>query len=166
MNKLFLDDLVERLETTTCTNVRVCEQKDIVDIISEFDPQEGLNDFPMVCFETSTDCQFNVPSSESKFLHSKDYNCTWIAGCDDDCVNFLICLKSVENTIHIEAFEVNVNMRGDGLGGTIVTVIESIAEMYYDYVVVSPFDTDAMNFWGHMEYKETRWGTWVKDLNS
>jgi len=165
MNKLFLDDLVERLEMATYTTVNVYEQKDVLRILQGVD---GVDKFPMICYETTPDNSFNVSTEESKFLNDKAYNGTWIIGYDDDTVSFLICLSSTNPysySLHIDAFEINEDMRGEGLGGNIISVIESLGESYYETIVVSPFDTDSMNFWEHMGYKESNGGNWVKNLN-
>ena len=93
------------------------------------------------------------------------YNNTWIIGYDDDTINFLICLKTYEQILFIDVLEVNDDMRGQGLGGNIVSIIESVAETYYPTVSVSPFDTDAINFREYMEYyKEENRHNWVKRL--
>jgi hypothetical protein len=65
----------------------------------------------------------------------------------------------------IDVLEVNEDMRRHGLGGNIVSIIESVAETYYPTISVSPFDTDAINFWEHMKYyKEENYSNWVKKL--
>ena len=52
-------------------------------------------------------------------------------------------------------------MRGKGIGGKIIDIIESVGEEYYNYIEVSPFDTRAINFWESREYVESNNGTWI-----
>ena len=101
----------------------------------------------------------------NKLFIDRAYGGTWIIGCNDDTIDFLVCLKSYEQMLFIDVLEVNEEMRGQGLGGNIVSIIESVAETYYPTISVSPFDTDAINFWEHMEYyKEENHSNWVKKL--
>ena len=161
MNKFFVDDLLERLETLSDT-VNVIDQKSLKNTIILYGCQ---NQFPMVCNEYTPDSNFDVDIDESKFLNDGCYNNTWIIGYDDDTINFLICLKTYEQILFIDVLEVNDDMRGQGLGGNIVSIIESVAETYYHTISVSPFDTDAINFWEHMEYyNEENHLNWVKRL--
>ena len=162
MNKLFIDDLVERLETATCTIIKKCDQKEVS---FQLKSQELYDQFPMISYEYTSDSQFQVEPQESQFLNDIFHKGTWLIGSDDDTINFIINLQSNGQSLFIDAIEVNKDMRGDGLGGTIVTVIESIAEQYYSKISISPFDTDAMNFWKHMGYSEDNIGNLVKYLN-
>jgi len=162
MNKLFIDDLVERLETATCTIIKKCDQKEVS---FQLKSQELYDQFPMISYEYTSDSQFQVEPQESQFLNEIFHKGTWLIGSDDDTINFIINLQSNGQILFIDAIEVNKDMRGDGLGGTIVTVIESIAEQYYSKISISPFDTDAMNFWKYMGYSEDNIGNWVKYLN-
>lgn len=123
--------------------------------------------FPMVSNEFTTDSWFTVDINESKFLNDGDYDCTWLVGCDyDDNMSYVLCLKSYgkDKTLSIEAFEVNKDMRGQGIGANVISVIESAVQNYFDFISVSPFDTDAINFWEHMEYVEGKNGKWIKML--
>lgn len=161
MNKFFVDELLERLETLSDT-VNVTDQTSLKSTIILYGCQDR---FPMVCNEYTPDSNFDVDIDESKFLNDRCYNNTWIIGYDDDTINFLICLKTYEQILFIDVLEVNDDMRGQGLGGNIVSIIESVAETYYPTVSVSPFDTDAINFWEYMEYyKEENRHNWVKRL--
>ena len=84
---------------------------------------------------------------------------------DDDNVVFLLCLKSKPGGVEIDTIEINSDMRGEKIGERIVCTIETIAyDNLYTYISVSPFDTDAMNFWEHMEYIEDMRGNWTKIL--
>lgn len=162
MNKLFVDDLVESLESCTSTGVKVCEQKDVK---TELVNQDLLDRFPMISFEKTNDSQFLVDVDESKFLNDPGHQGSWILASDwDDVPLFIINLKSKGNILYIDALEVNVDERGQGLGGRVVSIIENVACNYFDYVVISPFDTDAINFWEHMGYIEDDKGNWVRDL--
>lgn len=161
MNKFFVDDLLERLETLSDT-VNVIDQKSLKNTIILY----GCKDqFPMICNEYTPDSNFDVDIDDSKFLNDRSYNGTWIIGCNDDTIDFLVCLKTYEQIFFIDVLEVNEDMRRHGLGGNIVSIIESVAETYYPTISVSPFDTDAINFWEHMKYyKEENYSNWVKKL--
>ena len=162
MNELFIDDLIEGLETVTSTNVYVCTQKTI---LKTLDDNECREKFPMICYEYTPDSNVEVDPSESKFLNDSSHNGTWLVGCDDDNVVFLLCLKSKPGGVEIDTIEINSDMRGEKLGERIVCTIETIAyDNLYTYISVSPFDTDAMNFWEHMEYVEDMRGNWIKSL--
>ena len=161
MNKFFVDDLLERLETLSDT-INVIDQKSLKNTIILLGCQ---NQFPMICYEHTNDSNFDVDMDESKFLNDRNYNGTWIIGCNDDTIDFLVCLKTYEQILFIDVLEVNEDMRKQGLGGNIVSIIESVAETYYPTISVSPFDTDAINFWEHMEYyKEENYQSWIKRL--
>ena len=163
MNSLFHEELLDEL----AINFEVVSdgnQEYVKDHILMDDCQDM---FPMVSNEFTNDSGFTVDINESKFLNDGDYDCTWLVGCDyDDNMKYLLCLKSYgkARTLSIEAFEVNKSMRGQGLGANVVSVVESVAEKYFDFISVSPFDTDAINFWEHMEYEEANNGKWIKKL--
>lgn len=163
MNSFILGELMDEL-ALNFDSVTEGDQKYVKKRILEDDCQEM---FPMVSNEFTSDSGFFVDIDESKFLNDSDYACTWIVGNDyDDNVKFLLCLDTYdkEKTLSIEVFEVNRSMRGQGLGANVISVIESFAENHYDYISISPFDTDAINFWEHMGYEECRNGHWVKKL--
>ena len=90
MNKLFIDRLIEELEIVTSTNVYVCTQKTILKTLDDNGCREK---FPMICYEYTPDSNVEVDPSESKFLNDSSHNGTWLVGCDDDNVVFLLCLK-------------------------------------------------------------------------
>lgn len=160
MNKLFIDNLVERLESVTCTNVYIQSQKNI---LRTLEINDCIDNFPMVCYEHTSDSNVEVDKSESKFLNDSAHNGLWLVGCDDDTVVFLLCLKDSPGGVEIDVLEVNSNRRGESFGKNIVDTVELIAEDYAcEYILISPFDTDAINFWEHMGYVEGRYGNWVK----
>ena len=167
MNKLFLDELMDQLALggdLHCVVTKV-SQEYLKEYILE---DQNYVPFPMVCKEYTNDSKFMVSVDESKFLNSKDYDLTWLIGSDyDGYPSFLLCLDSCENSqfiLFIEVFEVNNFMRGQGMGANVLSILESVAEKYYTHISVSPFDTDAMNFWEHMEYVEGKNGQWIKKL--
>ncbi len=164
MNKLFLDELMDQLALggdQYCVVTKV-SQEYLKEYILE---EQNYVPFPMVCKEYTPDSKFIVSVDESKFLNSKDYDLTWLIGSDyDGYPSFLLCLDSCENNLSIEVFEVNSFMRGRGLGANVLSILESVAEKYYTHISVSPFDTDAINFWEHMEYVEDKNGQWSKKL--
>ena len=164
MNKLFLGELIDWLaigSDSHCVVTKVSQE-----YLKEY-IQENQSDaaFPMVCIEYTNDSNFIVDIDESKFLNSKDYDLTWLIGSDyDGYPSFLLCLDSCENNLSIEVFEVNNFMRWKGIGANVLSILESVAEKYYTHISVSPFDTDAINFWEHMEYVEGKNGKWIKKL--
>ena len=163
MNKFFIDDLIERLETAV-DSVSICEQSDVLDYINDFDYKKGCYCFPMICFEETNDSSFRTFPSESKFLTDPEHRGTWVIGSEDGIINFIMCLKSEGSNLYIDTFETNKDLRGQGIAGNIISVVESVAEMYFKYILVSPFDTDAISFWEHMEYQEGKNGYWAKVL--
>ena len=72
MNKFFVDDLLERLETLSDT-VNVIDQKSLKNTIILLGCQ---NQFPMICYEHTNDSNFDVDMDESKFLNDRNYNGT------------------------------------------------------------------------------------------
>lgn len=161
MNKLFIDDLVERLEFEIDT-VTVNTQDEVRKAIVE---TKEYDRFPMISYEHTRDSIFEVEISESKFLNDLSHNGTWIMGTNQDDLIFILNLKSNGNVLEIDAFEVRDELRGQGLGANILSVVESVAEQYYSSIIVSPFDTTAINFWERMEYEEDKNGCyWTKQL--
>ena len=163
MNSFILEELTDALAIAG-EMVTEADQKYVKEHILVDDYQDM---FPMVSNEFTNDSGFTVDINESKFLNDKDYNYTWLIGKDyDENINYVLCLKSYEKekTLSIEAFEVNKDMRGQGIGANVISVIESVAQNYFNFITVSPFDTDAINFWEHMEYEEGKNGKWVKKL--
>lgn len=164
MNKLFVDDLVESLNI--CVGAGGCVYKQ-VDIKKRLGDCNQYDKFPMISFEFTNDSNIQVDVDESKFLNDPMHQGTWIYGTDifdEDDIVFVVNLKSQDNILYIDTLEVNTDHRKRGLGGRLVSIIENVACNYFDYVVVSPFDTDAMNFWNHIGYIEDNRGNWVRDL--
>ena len=119
----------------------------------------------MICYEYTPDSNVEVDPSESKFLNYSSHSVTLLFVFDDDNVVFLLCLKSKPGGVEIDTIEINSDMRNEGFGEKIVCTIETIAyDNLYTYISVSPFDTNAMNFWEHMEYVEDMRGNWTKIL--
>ena len=163
MNKLFVDDLVERLEYGF-GSVKVYTQDVVKKVLR--DRSEYLN-FPMISFEHTDDSSFYVDISESKFLNDPSHAGTWIVGSNYDEIAFIVNLKNWNGSLlEIDALEIRDELRGQGFGSNVISVIESVAEQYFDSIVVSPFDTDAQNFWNKMDYEEGYNGYWVKKLNN
>lgn len=163
MNSFILEELTDELSINLGV-VTSTSQEDVKKCIQKGNCQDM---FPMVSNEFTNDSRFTVSIDESKFLNDKDYHYTWIIGSDnEDNMKFLLCIREYERekTLSIEAFEVNKDMRGYGIGGNVVSVIESVAQNFFKFISVSPFDTEAMNFWNHMEYEESKNGHWVKKL--
>lgn len=162
MNKLFIDDLVERFEFELDT-VLDGSQGGVKSKLIELGECEH---FPMVCYEHTNDSSFEVDMSESKFLNDSAHIGTWLMGINEDEIIFVLNLKNKGNsTLEIDALEVRDELRGQGLGANIVAVIESVAEQYYNEIIVSPFDTDAQVFWEKMDYEWRNDGSLIKKLN-
>ena len=148
MNKLFIDALVERMGYEF-DDISVNTQDEVRKTIVEMKEYDA---FPMICYEYTNDSNFEVEISESKFLNDLLHEGTWIMGINEDEIVFLLNLKDMGKSIlEIDTLEVNSEMRGLGIGANIIATIESVAEDFYDKIVVSPFDTDAQNFWRKME---------------
>lgn len=161
MNKLFIDALVERMGYEF-DDISVNTQDEVRKTIVEMKEYDA---FPMVCYEHTNDSNFEVEISESKFLNDLSHEGTWIMGINEDEIVFLLNLKDMGKSIlEIDTLEVNDEMRGLGIGANIIATIESVAEDFYDKIVVSPFDTDAQNFWRKMEYDEDKNGIFAKEV--
>ena len=158
MNSLFVDDVIDRLSDET-VNIDSGNQTEMREFIRDYS-----KDFPMVCYEHTDDSGFEVSFEDSTFLTDRPHEGLWIWGYDDYDLKYVVCLKERNRSLEIDAFEVNENMRGEGIGSNIISIIESIGEHYYDDIMVSPFDTNAINFWEHMDYGEGKNGYWVKTL--
>lgn len=161
MNKLFIDDLVERLEFVLDT-VTVNTQDEVRKALVE---SKEYDRFPMISYEHTRDSIFEVEISESKFLNDLAHIGTWIMGTNQDDLIFILNLKNKGSVLEIDAFEIRDELRGQGLGANILSVVESVAEQYYSSIIVSPFDTTAINFWEHMKYEVDKNGNyWTKQL--
>lgn len=161
MNKLFIDALVERMGYEF-DDISVNTQDEVRKTIVEMKEYDA---FPMICYEHTNDSNFEVEISESKFLNDLSHEGTWIMGINEDEIVFLLNLKDMGKSIlEIDTLEVNDEMRGLGIGANIIATIESVAEDFYDKIVVSPFDTDAQNFWRKMEYDEDKNGIFAKEV--
>lgn len=161
MNKLFIDALVERMGYEF-DDISVNTQDEVRKTIVEMKEYDA---FPMICYEHTNDSNFEVEILESKFLNDLSHEGTWIMGINEDEIVFLLNLKDMGKSIlEIDTLEVNSEMRGFGIGANIIATIESVAEDFYDKIVVSPFDTDAQNFWRKMEYDEDKNGIFEKEV--
>lgn len=160
MNNLFIDDLVERLEDEF-ESVKVCTQKEVKSLLMEM---RMCDKFPMICYEYTEDSGFMTDISESKFLTDSIHSGTWIVCINDDIIECIINLNSYNGNLEIDTMEINEDKRGFGLGSNVVSIVESVAETYYKTMMVSPYDTSAINFWEHMEYSEWRNGYIFKRL--
>lgn len=164
MNYLFVKDFIDNLESVLYTSVEQTNQKSVKELLTNCEYGEV---FPMISSEYTPDSNFNVDISESKFLNDNVHNgCWFVCGEEGDVIYCLINLKQIGEVLEIDTFEVNKELRCQGIGGNVVNCIEDIAERYFDAIYVSPFDTDAMNFWCHMGYEEDNMGNWVKKLNN
>lgn len=161
MNIFFIADLVERLGFGLDTIVKGTQNtvKSKLLELNEYDR------FPMISYEHTNDSNFDVNISESNFLNNISHSGTWIIGMNEDEIAFILNLKNKGNILEIDTLEIRDELRGQGLGSNIVSVIESVAEQYFASVIVSPFDTDSMNFWNHMEYDDWKNGYLIKKLN-
>lgn len=159
MNHNFLDNLIETLEGIV-PDVWTTGSQDSM----KYKLTEEYWNFPMICFERTNDSSFEVSMDESKFLNDTTHKGLWIAGCNDDNIYFILNLKEYNGSLEIDAIEVSESMRGEGIGGDVVFAIEDAAKGNYDKIIVSPFDTEAMNFWEHMGYDESKCGSFIKEL--
>ena len=135
MNKLFVDDLTERLEYVFDT-VTEYTQDGVKRILMD---TKEFSFFPMVSFEHTNDSNFDVDISESKFLNDPSHKGAWIIGVNEDEILFIVNLKNKNNSIlEIDTLEIRDDLRGQGIGTNIVSMIELVAEQYYSAVCVSP----------------------------
>lgn len=159
MTHFFIEDLIMSLENVV-SDVSCVNQRELKFLLRKFHKE-----FPMISFERTNDSNNEVNPEESQFLNNSDHDGHWFIGFDEDNICFVVNLKDTYDCLEIDAFEVNDTKRGMGLGSNVVSVIESAAEDEgYNFVKISPFDTDAINFWEHMEYREGNNGYWFKKL--
>lgn len=159
MNYFLIEDIEIDLENLA-PNIDCVNQTELKTLL-----RGSYNDFPMICFERTTDSNVEVSPNESKFLNDPSHKGNWFIGYDDDEIYFIINLKDEGKVVEIDTFEVNQNKRNMKLGSSVVDAIENALSCEYDYIEISPFDTDAINFWEHMGYQEGNNGYWIKKLD-
>lgn len=165
MNKFFIKDIVEDLECELNYEIDVVNQNELKDLLIEFSVGYDMDSFPMISFEQTNDSNVSVDFDESKFLNDPIHDCTWLIGKENGEIIFVLGLKSHNETLEIDAFEVNINHRKEGIASNVLSSVEYIAERYFNLIELSAFDTDAMNFWEHMEYKMNKFGKYIKNID-
>lgn len=161
MFEKFIDNLIEGLERGNKFEITKMNQSELRYFLDENIDEYGQN-FPMICYEHTDDSPDEVSFEESKFLNDKEHEGVWIVGEQFGEVVFIACLQEDDNEIEIDAFEVNTTERGNRIASYVIDEIEYNASTYYDGVYISPFDTNAMNFWKHNGYNEEYAGYYVK----
>lgn len=157
----FLGKLIERLENSIY-EIQVCNQKYLKEMLKE---KDLFDKFPMISFEKNSDNSFQVDPDESKFLNDSTHSGIWIYALDwGEDVTFIMNLKDVADTLFIDAFEISTDRRGCGLGKILVSDVEVSVKDYFRFVVATPFDTDALEFWRHMGYHSSDRGDMVRDI--
>lgn len=159
--KYFLEDLIGCLERNNKFEIKQMTQPELKDFLEENQDEYG-NEFPMVCYEHTEDSSEEVSIDETKFLNDDEHYGTWLLGEQFGEVVFLLCLKEDEGELEIDTFEVASSERGNKIASYVVDYIEYCASKYFDTVYISPFDTNAMNFWKHQGYKEDYGGYYSK----
>ena len=162
MNLLFINGLLTDLDDLG-HNSCVMGQDGVKSILED-EIDEGLDNFPMICYEYTEDSDFEVGIDETKFLNDSAHDGDWIMGGNDEQIEFLVNLKEHGKTLEIDCLEVAKDLRNTGIGRDVVECIEENAREFYDKVIISPFDTEAINFWNHMEYVEGNSGYWGRRL--
>lgn len=157
----FLEDLIETIESNNQFIAKQMTQAELREFFFDNIDEYG-DEFPMICYEHTDDAQEEVTPEESKFFNDKVHDGTWIVGEKYGEVVFLLCLKEDEDELEIDTFEVAASERGNKISTYVVGCIEDCAEKYYESAYISPFDTNAMNFWNHMGYKNDYAGYYTK----
>lgn len=139
----FIDKLQIILEEEHCLSSDMYSQKQLRYILKDVE-----QNFPMTCFEYTSDDMFEEFSDRSKFLYDEVHDGKWMF-IDDVC---LVCFQDNDDSLIIDVFEVNDRFRGEGFGRKIVECIEKSCEGIYNNIKVVPFDTKAETFWEHMCY--------------
>lgn len=152
MINFYTDNLREKLQDvfSECgLSVTVATQSYVKSNMKEY-----ADKFPMIFFEHTNDSNIEVLPEESKFLNDDDYNGMWLIGKSEDFdeMVFMLCIDDVDHELEISALEINSENRRNGYGQALVNCIINSAYGFYNKIWLSPFDTDAMNFWSAMEF--------------
>lgn len=158
MDYLFIKDFIESIENSGYCVDRL-KQRGVKELLAD-NPDIAKN-FPMICCEYTEDSVFESSIHDSKFINDRSHEGDWFVIGDEDEVYCILNLQEHGQYLVIDTIEVNAQMRGKGIGGKIIDIIESVGEEYYNYIEVSPFDTGAINFWESREYVESNNGTWI-----
>ena len=157
----FIDDLSSAFEEASF-NIGVYRQDEISGILES----GGLCDmFPMICYEYSEESRFECDMSESKFLTDSIHKGTWIVGYGEYGIMFIMSIKDNKRMLDIDAFEVNKDERGSGVGTLVAKTVEDVACRYYDSLWVSPYDSKAERFWKKMGFSDSLYGVLIKSLD-
>lgn len=163
--KYFIKELIYGLERNDKFEIQVMNQQELK-IFFEDNYEEYSDCFPMICFEYTDDSPNDeVNFEESKFLNDDEHDGTWLLGYQHGEVVFIMCLINDNDELEIDTFEVSKQYRGNKFGSYIVDEIEYIASDYFDKVYISPFDTNALNFWKKQGYKGISGGYYVKKFD-
>lgn len=162
--KYFLEDLISCLERNNKFEIKQMTQPELKYFLENNIDEYG-NEFPMICYEHTEDSPEEVSIEDTKFLNDKEHDGIWLIGEKFGEVVFLLCLKEDDGELEIDTFEVANSERGNKISTFVIDYIEYCAAKYFDAVYISPFDTNAMNFWKHQGYTEDYGGYYTKEFN-
>ena len=148
----FLNYLQEVLETDYQLESEILSQNEVKEILKDYSEE-----FPMICHEYTPDSQFEVSIDESKFLNDESHDDgKWLFISNIGVVNLVIeeDFNFRCEVLDIDVFEINENYRDGGFARKIISAIEHCSKNYFERIKVIPFDTNANNFWKHLEYED------------
>lgn len=120
--------------------------------------------FPMLANEYTEESHHTVDPEESKFLNDENYREHWFRIAYGPGIVF-VCIKRLGNNIEISAIETNTDYRNMGFGSIVVAGIERYAFLNdFEYVVLSPYDSLAENFWTNNDYTKAETGRMFKKM--
>lgn len=156
-------DVVESIETAftyngMCVDVANLTQEEVKDELMYSDK------FPMLTNEYTEESPHTVEVDESKFLNDKCYRKHWFRVAYG-CSIVFVCIRNLGNNIEISAIETSTDCRNMGFGGRVVSGIEEYALLNnFEYVVLSPYDSNAENFWENIGYEKAETGRMFKKM--
>ena len=161
MNKLFLDNISEEIERCLNIHCDLCDQEFIKDLLVS---NKITSMYPMISYESTNDSDIEVTPDESRFLNDESYKDNWIVVYNDDAEDICLIQLTDHNTktIELSVFEMCDQKRVFGYARDILDFFEWFLFNFYEEIVISPFDTDAMNFWSHRGYINNNNGLYIK----
>lgn len=157
------EDVVRDIETVflqngMCVEVRNLTQEEVKEDVMYSD------NFPMLTNEYTEESPHTVEIDESKFLNDENYREHWFRVSYGPSIVF-VCIRNLGNNIEISAIETSTNYRNMGFGGKVVSGIERHALLNdFEYVVLSPYDSNAESFWENIGYEKAETGRMFKKM--
>lgn len=148
----------EFLQDGMCVEIENLTQDEVKEDIMYSD------DFPMLTNERTDESPNMVEIDESKFLNDENYSKHWFRVSYGGSIVF-VCIRNLGNNIEILAIETNTGYRNMGFGGKVVSGIERYALFNnFEYVVLSPYDSNAESFWTNIGYEKAETGRMFKKM--